>query len=118
MFYSGAPHLPADRRLRPLTTSKGLPPAIEGAVIPLEVKRSIAELGMGALRAWRTHRGQSLETLQRRSGLPWATLASLDRGEVALCEWTVDVLADSMEISPRYLLRAEQLAAIAARRTV
>lgn len=92
-----------------LTTTRELNLGDVGVVVPLEVKRSIAEFGQAALRAWRNYRGLTVQTLQRRSGLHIATLAMLDSGEVALCEWTAEILAGPLEVEPLHLLKAELL---------
>ncbi|MBB1595161.1 hypothetical protein A9973_13870 [Achromobacter sp. UMC46] len=49
----------------------------------------------------------SIQTLHRRTHMHMVTLTALDHGDVALCEWTVGILAIALHVEPWQLLKAQ-----------
>lgn len=50
-------------------------------------------------------------SMQARTEICLPTLLALDRGDVELCEWTVDRLAKALRVESCLLLQADKLAA-------
>jgi len=99
------------RQLNVLTSETPHPWPRHREGLPGPVQALIEARGFSAMRAWRTHRGLSMASTQARTNLCLPTLLALDSGDVALCEWTVDLLAKALRVDPDLLLKAEMLAA-------
>lgn len=52
-----------------------------------------------------------MASMQARTDICLPTLLALDRGDVGLCEWTVNLLAKALRVEPSLLLTADKLAA-------
>ncbi len=56
------------------------------------------------LRAWRRHRGQTLEALAKRSGVPKSSLHRFETGEVSPTLETMAKIAQALDASVEQLL--------------
>lgn len=104
------PPLPV-RHLEVLTSTTPQPSRGSSLSLPEPVQTLIVVRRFSAMRAWRTHRGLSMASMQARTDICLPTLLALDRGDVGLCEWTVNLLAKALRVEPSLLLTADKLAA-------
>lgn len=78
--------------------------------LPVAIRLALAAGDRSALRAWRSHRNLSAQTIANQASLHLPTLNAIDCGFVALCEWTVAPIARAMRIGDGQLLLAQRLA--------
>lgn len=104
------PH--ALRQIPVLTSANSHRLRSSGTALPPPVLEMVAARHFSAVRAWRTHRGLSLSSLQQRTPhMLNPTLLALDRGDVELCEWTVELFAKALRVDAALLLATEALLA-------
>lgn len=99
------------RQIPVLTSAKSHRLRTSGSALPPPVLAMVADRHFSAVRAWRTHRGLSLSSVQQRTHMLNPTLLALDRGDVELCEWTVELFAKALRVDAALLLAAETLLA-------
>ncbi|MBB1596876.1 hypothetical protein [Achromobacter sp. UMC46] len=104
-----APH--ALRQIPVLTSANSHRVRSSGSALPPPVLEMVTERHFSALRAWRTHRGLSLSSLQQRTHMLNPTLLALDRGDVELCQWTVELFAKALRVDAALLLATQTLLA-------
>lgn len=104
--------LPAQPLRQPavLTSTQSRCESLTDESLPVVVMDLLVNRQFSAVRAWRTYRGLTMTSLLERAKMRSPTLLALDRGEVDLCEWTVDILAQALRVEPGLLLKAERLA--------
>lgn len=98
------------RQVAILTSTQPHPISHSDTSLPVAVMDLVVNRHCSAVRAWRTHRGMAVASLQERTNMRGPTLLALDRGDVELCEWTVELLARALRVEPSLLLKAELLA--------
>ncbi|WMD20792.1 helix-turn-helix transcriptional regulator [Achromobacter seleniivolatilans] len=97
------------RQVEVLTSTKSHCVTSSNLSLPFAVLDLLVTRHCSAVRAWRTHRGLAMASLQERTNMHSPTLSALDRGDVELCEWTVEILAKALRVDPSLLLKAEML---------
>lgn len=108
------PPIPPQPQHRPATLTSTPPLRLVSTCehLPTPVLEFLVESGFSALRAWRTHRGISTLSVHERTHINYPTLLALDRGDVELCEWTVEKIAKALRIEPSLLLMAQSFVTI------